>query len=233
MGLKFAAGLTNREIASVLGLSEANVAQILHRSVAALRTPVCRGGEHMMTGITTTNVSARTSIVCCAAIPLTIRTTPTTARSHYCRSAGAGAAALRQARPGFESQLEARLITQLPEVNRPWWQRVFGLGSGKAPLTRRLQTVAAALLVTGDSGRRRPGGFALLQQLVESRRVYIEEHNLAQNVHLSQTANGVTVTVERAYADANRLIVTTRSNPTTTELGIPMPADVGSQVNPS
>ena len=37
LGLKFAAGLRNREIARVVGLSEANVAQILHRALVRLR----------------------------------------------------------------------------------------------------------------------------------------------------------------------------------------------------
>lgn len=37
LGLKFFAGLTNRESARVLGLSEANVAQIVHRAVVKLR----------------------------------------------------------------------------------------------------------------------------------------------------------------------------------------------------
>ncbi len=37
VGLKFAAGLTNREIAAILRLSEANVAQIVHRAVVKLR----------------------------------------------------------------------------------------------------------------------------------------------------------------------------------------------------
>lgn len=37
IGLRFAAGLTNREIAQVLHLSEANVGQILHRAVRKLR----------------------------------------------------------------------------------------------------------------------------------------------------------------------------------------------------
>jgi RNA polymerase sigma-70 factor (ECF subfamily) len=37
VGLKFFAGLSNRETAHLLGLSEANVAQIIHRTVVKLR----------------------------------------------------------------------------------------------------------------------------------------------------------------------------------------------------
>lgn len=37
LGLKFAAGLTNREIAAVLRLSESNVGQIVHRAIVKLR----------------------------------------------------------------------------------------------------------------------------------------------------------------------------------------------------
>lgn len=37
IGLRFAAGLTNREIGDICGLSEANVAQIVHRAVVKLR----------------------------------------------------------------------------------------------------------------------------------------------------------------------------------------------------
>ena len=37
VGLKFAGSLRNREIARVTGLSEANVAQILHRALVRLR----------------------------------------------------------------------------------------------------------------------------------------------------------------------------------------------------
>ena len=37
IGLKFAAGLANREIGQILDLSEANVAQIVHRAIVKLR----------------------------------------------------------------------------------------------------------------------------------------------------------------------------------------------------
>jgi RNA polymerase sigma-70 factor (ECF subfamily) len=37
LALKFGAGLTNREIAKVTGLSESNIGTILHRTIAALR----------------------------------------------------------------------------------------------------------------------------------------------------------------------------------------------------
>lgn len=37
MGLRFAAGLRNREIALALGLSEGNVAKIIHRALAKVR----------------------------------------------------------------------------------------------------------------------------------------------------------------------------------------------------
>lgn len=37
IGLKFVARLTNREVAPVLGLTEANVAQVLHRALAKVR----------------------------------------------------------------------------------------------------------------------------------------------------------------------------------------------------
>jgi len=37
LGLRFAAGLANREIGEILGLTESNVAQIIHRAVVKLR----------------------------------------------------------------------------------------------------------------------------------------------------------------------------------------------------
>ncbi len=45
VGLKFFAGLSNRESARLLGLSEANVAQIVHRTVVKLRRRFVAEGE--------------------------------------------------------------------------------------------------------------------------------------------------------------------------------------------
>ncbi|NLE99494.1 MAG: DUF4179 domain-containing protein [Anaerolineales bacterium] len=36
---------------------------------------------------------------------------------------------------------------------------------------------------------------------------YVEEQGLVQDVHLSQTINGVTVTLEKVYADANQILI--------------------------
>lgn len=46
LGLRFAAGLTNREIAAVLRLSEANVGQIVHRAIVKLRQQFAEEESH-------------------------------------------------------------------------------------------------------------------------------------------------------------------------------------------
>jgi RNA polymerase sigma factor (sigma-70 family) len=47
IALKFAAGLTNRNIARITGLSESNVAVILYRAMLRLRSQLSDGGEAM------------------------------------------------------------------------------------------------------------------------------------------------------------------------------------------
>ena len=46
VALKFGAGLTNRQIANLIGLSESNVGVILYRTLRALRRELDRGGAH-------------------------------------------------------------------------------------------------------------------------------------------------------------------------------------------
>lgn len=52
----------------------------------------------------------------------------------------------RRARPGFQAELQARLMAQLPEVTRPWWQRVLS-PSPRRPLLALPHGVAGLLAV--------------------------------------------------------------------------------------
>src|SRR3712207_700483 len=75
------------------------------------------------------------------------------------RRLAAGMSALREARPGFQADLEARLLHRLEETDRPWWRRVStglaGAGPRRGPrgLRRRsllgLAAAAAVVLALG------------------------------------------------------------------------------------
>lgn len=76
--------------------------------------------------------------------------------------------------------------------------------------TTRLGWIALGLIVVLASST---AAYALSPQLrqlftrADAGLLYIEQANLGQELSLSQTTNGFTISVERVYADANRIII--------------------------
>ncbi len=67
------------------------------------------------------------------------------------RTLAAGLRPLRQARPGYQAGLEARLLARLPEATRPWWRRLPRPAppAGRRRLVALTALLALAVLATG------------------------------------------------------------------------------------
>ena len=75
---------------------------------------------------------------------------------------------LRRPRPGFQSDLEARLVARLPEASRPWWRRTLAPAAFRPDPARRngragriTRRRALAGLAAGLAGVALAGGLAL------------------------------------------------------------------------
>lgn len=117
---------------------------------------------------------------------------------------------------GIEQKLHDYLQTEVQEVNpsREWWDNVIScLGeqkqrsrwSGLMPRTRLAWAlVPLIILLIGGAAY---GATSLIKELFQKYATHIEEAGLAQELNLSQTIDGVTVRLERAYADSNVVLV--------------------------
>jgi len=75
-------------------------------------------------------------------------------------------------------------------------------------LSRPIAILAAALVgTTAVAGAAYALASLVDQAFFDPNGQQIVQHNLARSVHISQTACGLTMTVERLYADANRVVI--------------------------
>jgi hypothetical protein len=95
--------------------------------------------------------------------------------------------------------IRARLQPQRRALRRAPWMPATRLGWAGLML-------GAILLFGGVAYALNPALSQVFRQFFPGWR-HIEEAHLAQELHLSQTLDGVTVTLERAYADANEIVV--------------------------
>ncbi len=102
-----------------------------------------------------------------------------------------------------------------PQRRPSWWMRVV-------PTTRLGWASLALVLLLAFAGASWAGSARNRAFRVEPGLRHIEQAGLGQEVNLSQTVDGVTVTLQRVYADANRIIVGyTVSGPTAQKHGFP------------
>jgi hypothetical protein len=114
----------------------------------------------------------------------------------------------QELRNHFSSEVKAA------EPSRDWWHNVISrLGEqkhrsrwfGLMPKTRLAWALLPVLvLLVGGTVY---GASSLLTELFQKHAPQIEEAGLAQELDLSQTINGITVSLERAYADSNVALV--------------------------
>ncbi len=119
-------------------------------------------------------------------------------------------------RDRLEQELRNHFSAEVKEAepSRDWWHnaiarinmrkhpsRWFGL----VPKTRLAWVLVPVLLLL--VGGTVYGASSLLSELFQKHAPQIEEAGLAQELDLSQTINGITVSLERAYADSNVILV--------------------------
>lgn len=119
-------------------------------------------------------------------------------------------------RENIERELREHLLAEVKEVepSHGWWgnaisrlgeQRRRSRWFGLMPKTRLAWALLPlALLLIGGTAY---GATLVVSQLFSKYAGHVEEAGLAQELDLSQTIDGVTVRLERAYADANVVLV--------------------------
>jgi outer membrane lipoprotein-sorting protein len=96
---------------------------------------------------------------------------------------------LRQSRPTYQAQLEARLLARLPEATRPWWVRTIAplpRRNGRAPSTARRRMLAG--LAAGVVGAVALGSVALplsRPREVSAAEIFEKAQSLAENPFLA------------------------------------------------
>jgi hypothetical protein len=116
----------------------------------------------------------------------------------------------------IERELRKQLLSEVidAEPSREWWENAISRRGeqnrrsrwfGLMPKTRLAW--ALLLLVLLLIGGTASGATLVVSQLFSKYARHVEEAGLAQALNLSQTVDGVTVTLERAYADANVVLV--------------------------
>ena len=100
-----------------------------------------------------------------------------------------GLGQLRQARPTYQAQLEARLLARLPDATRPWWRRAIAPAphrNGRAPSAPRRRTLVG--LAAGVAGIMALGtlAFPLGQpREVSAAEIFEKAQSLAENPFLT------------------------------------------------
>ncbi len=138
---------------------------------------------------------------------------------------------LRQSRPTYQAQLEARLLARLPRATRPWWLRAIApvpQRNGRAPSTARRRMLAG--LAAGIVGAVALGSVALpLSPLreVSAAEIFEKAQSLAENpflagvksFHLTAKSTGrpfrpgdtTTVTTEQWFVAPDKMRVESRA----------------------
>lgn len=115
---------------------------------------------------------------------------------------------LREARPGYQAQLAARLQVQLPQARCPRWRSLFAVRRPIVPSPRLaiLAAVVVVLLVfAGGTVATVPLVTRSLNQSSKTQRIVAD--GLGKEVNLASTVDGFTVTLERVYADPGMIAI--------------------------
>src|SRR4030042_495241 len=122
----------------------------------------------------------------------------------------------RMDREGLEQELRHYFQVEVKKIepSSEWWDRAISRLTeqkhrsrwfGFMPKTRLAWVLLPLILLL--IGGAAYGASSLIKELFQKYASHIEEAGLAQELDLSQTINGVTVKLERVYADANVVLV--------------------------